>query len=325
LTTHKFQFELPSSMPFYTMRMLGFERPELPVKSKGSVNTEKSNRMDGDNFDLAKVTRLYNFTGQVAVITGGTGVLGGEIAGALAALGAQVVILGRNLKAGEKIRQRLGSRGKIELVYCDVLDITKIKTAAESVVEKLHGIDILVNAAGGNQSKATINSEQTFFDLQPDVLRSVFDLNLMGTLLPCQIFGRIMADRGRGIILNVTSMAATRPLTKVGAYGAAKAAISNFTQWLAVHLAQEYSPYIRVNAIAPGFLRTEQNRFLLTDKETGELTPRGKVIIEHTPMGRFGSPEDLLGAVLWLLSPASSFVTGAVVPVDGGFGAYSGV
>ena len=312
-------------MPFYTMRMLGFEWPELLVKSKESVNTEKSKRMDGDNFDLAKVTRLYDFTGQVAVITGGTGVLGGEIAGALAALGAQVVILGRNLEAGERIRQRLGSRGKIELVYCDVLDITKIKTAAETVVEKLHRIDILVNAAGGNQSKATTNSEQTFFDLQPDVLRSVFDLNLMGTLLPCQIFGRIMADGERGIILNVTSMAATRPLTKVGAYGAAKAAISNFTQWLAVHLAQEYSPYIRVNAIAPGFLKTEQNRFLLTDKDTGELTPRGKVIIEHTPMGRFGSPEDLLGAVLWLLSPASSFVTGAVVPVDGGFGAYSGV
>jgi NAD(P)-dependent dehydrogenase (short-subunit alcohol dehydrogenase family) len=147
----------------------------------------------------------------------------------------------------------------------------------------------------------------------------------MGTILPSQIFGKYMAEQKSGVILNVSSMNALRPLTRIPAYSAAKAAVSNFTQWLAVHMAQEYSPNIRVNAIAPGFFLTEQNRFLLTDKATGELTPRGKKIIEHTPMGRFGEPEDLLGTVLWLLSPASKFVTGIVVPVDGGFSAYSGV
>jgi NAD(P)-dependent dehydrogenase (short-subunit alcohol dehydrogenase family) len=150
-------------------------------------------------------------------------------------------------------------------------------------------------------------------------------LNLLGTILPSQIFGKYLAEQKSGVILNVSSMNAFRPLTRIPAYSAAKAAVSNFTQWLAVHMAQEYSPNIRVNAIAPGFFLTEQNRFLLTDKATGELTPRGKKIIEHTPMGRFGKPEDLFGAVFWLLSPASEFVTGIVVPVDGGFSAYSGV
>jgi len=153
----------------------------------------------------------------------------------------------------------------------------------------------------------------------------VFDLNLMGTILPSQVFGRTMAEQKSGVILNITSMNAFRPLTRIAAYSAAKAGVSNFTQWLAVHMAQEYSPAIRVNAIAPGFFVTEQNRFLLTDKDTGELTPRGRTIIYHTPQGRFGLPEDLLGTVVWLVSPASAFVTGIVVPVDGGFSAFSGV
>ena len=153
----------------------------------------------------------------------------------------------------------------------------------------------------------------------------VFDLNLAGTILPSQVFGKAMAARGEGVILNLSSMSAFTPLTRIPAYSAAKAGVSNFTQWLAVHMAQEYSPNIRVNAVAPGFFLTKQNRFLLTDEQTGELTPRGKQIIAHTPMVRFGNPEDLLGTVLWLLSPASAFVTGIVVPVDGGFSAYSGV
>jgi NAD(P)-dependent dehydrogenase (short-subunit alcohol dehydrogenase family) len=153
----------------------------------------------------------------------------------------------------------------------------------------------------------------------------VGELNLIGTILPCQVFGRGMAERGEGVILNISSMSAFRPLTRIPAYSAAKAAVTNFTQWLAVHMAQNYSPRIRVNAIAPGFFLTEQNRFLLTEKESGEMTPRGKSIIAHTPMNRFGTPDDLLGATMWLISPAASFVTGAVIPIDGGFSAFSGV
>jgi NAD(P)-dependent dehydrogenase (short-subunit alcohol dehydrogenase family) len=185
--------------------------------------------------------------------------------------------------------------------------------------------DMLINAAGGNHPRATTSADRPFFDLDADDLRFVFDLNGIGTMLPSQVFGRRMAEQGRGVILNVSSMNAFRPLTRIPAYSAAKAAVSNFTQWLAVHMAKEYSPHIRVNAIAPGFMLTDQNRYLLTDKETGELTARGRAIIEHTPQGRFGTPEDLLGTILWLLSPASQHVTGIVVPIDGGFSAFSGV
>jgi NAD(P)-dependent dehydrogenase (short-subunit alcohol dehydrogenase family) len=186
-------------------------------------------------------------------------------------------------------------------------------------------VDILINGAGGNKPAATTNPEQPFFDLPVDALRWVFDLNLMGTILSSQVFGKLMAGQKSGVILNISSMNAFRPLTRIAAYSAAKAGVANFTQWLAVHMAQEYSPDIRVNAVAPGFFLTDQNRFLLTKKETGVLTPRGQSIINHTPMGRFGAPDDLVGTVLWLLSPASAFVTGIVVPVDGGFSAFSGV
>jgi len=268
----------------------------------------------------------YNFAGKTAVVTGGTGVLGGEIAIALANAGANIAILGRNRESGKSIQQRMGVKApNSEVFVCDVIDRDGLAGAAKAIRERFGKIELLVNAAGGNNPKATTNPEMKFFDLPPDALRWVFDLNMMGTILPCQIFGKIMAEQGSGVILNVTSMAAMRPLTRVVAYSAAKAAVSNFTQWLAVHFAQEYSPNIRVNAIAPGFFLTSQNRFLLTDRETGELTPRGKSIIAHTPMARFGNPEDLLGAALWLLSPASSFVTGTVVAIDGGFAAFSGV
>jgi NAD(P)-dependent dehydrogenase (short-subunit alcohol dehydrogenase family) len=182
-----------------------------------------------------------------------------------------------------------------------------------------------VNGAGGNKPQATTNPQQSFFDLPADAVNFVFNLNFLGTFLPSQVFGQLMVAQGEGVILNISSMNSFRPLTRIPAYSAAKAGVSNFTQWLAVHMAQEYSTKIRVNAIAPGFFLTEQNRFLLTDQESGKLTERGQKIIDHTPAGRFGDPDDLIGTIVWLISPAAAFITGVVVPIDGGFSAYSGV
>jgi NAD(P)-dependent dehydrogenase (short-subunit alcohol dehydrogenase family) len=276
--------------------------------------------------NLDELSRLYNFTGQTIVITGGTGILGGEIACALAGCGANVAILDRNLDPAQALLERMGPcADQATVVGGDVLDVSSLRQAAEVILERFGRIDGLVNAAGGNKPQATTSPDRSFFDLPVDALRWVFDLNILGTMLPCQVLGKIMAEAGHGIILNVSSMNAFRPLTRIPAYSAAKAGVSNFTQWLAVHMAQEYSPQIRVNAIAPGFFLTTQNEYLLVDPQTSELTPRARSIIAHTPMGRFGKPEDLLGTVLWLLSPASSFVTGIVVPIDGGFSAYSGV
>ena len=276
--------------------------------------------------DLNELTRMYDLTGQTIVVTGGTGILGGEIACALAGCGANVAILDRNLDPAQALLERMGPcAAQTTVVGGDVLDVDNLRQAAQVIVKKFGRIDGLVNAAGGNRPQATTSPDHSFFDLPPDALRWVFDLNMLGTMLPCQVFGKLMAEQGEGTILNVSSMNSFRPLTRIPAYSAAKAGVSNFTQWLAVHMAQEYSPRIRVNAIAPGFFLTTQNKFLLTDEKTGELTPRGQAIITHTPMGRFGLSEDLFGAVLWLLSPASSFVTGIVVPIDGGFSAFSGV
>jgi NAD(P)-dependent dehydrogenase (short-subunit alcohol dehydrogenase family) len=215
--------------------------------------------------------------------------------------------------------------GRLFGVQGDVLKAEAIQEAVDKTIAEFGGIDGLINGAGGNRPDASTSAEKSFFDLPPDAIQWVFNLNLMGTILPSQIVGRHMAKRGRGVILNVSSMNAYRPLTRIAAYSAAKAGVSNFTQWLAVHMAQEYSPNIRVNAVAPGFFLTEQNRFLMTEKESGALTDRGQKIIAHTPMARFGNPADLNGTLLWLMSPASAFVTGIVVPVDGGFSAYSGV
>ena len=277
-------------------------------------------------FDLAELTRMYDFSGKTVAITGGSGVLGGEIVCALVGCGAKVASLDINIDASKALIERMGERGKqISLFKCDVLDRDNIFQTAKDVVSKRGKIDCLINGAGGNKPQATTSAELKFFDLPADAVRWVFDLNIMGTILPSQAFGRIMAEQGHGNTLNISSMNSFRPLTRIPAYSAAKAAVSNFTQWLAVHMAQEYSPNIRVNAIAPGFFLTNQNRFLLTDKDTGEWTTRGKTIVGHTPMGRLGEPKDLLGCVLWLLSPASDFVTGVVIPVDGGFSAFSGV
>jgi NAD(P)-dependent dehydrogenase (short-subunit alcohol dehydrogenase family) len=278
------------------------------------------------SFDLADLVRMYDFTGKTVAVTGGAGVLGSEIANALAGCGAQVAILDVNPDAGNAAVDRMGEHGKrVSVFKCDVLNRDSIAKTADDVVDSLGKLDCLVNGAGGNKPQATTSPDLKFFDLPADTLRWVFELNILGTILPCQAFGKIMAAQGYGAILNISSMNAFRPLTRIPAYSAAKSAVSNFTQWLAVHMAQEYSPKIRVNAVAPGFFLTNQNRFLLTDKETGGLTARGKSIISHTPMARFGEPQDLFGSVLWLLSPASEFVTGVVVPIDGGFSAYSGV
>jgi NAD(P)-dependent dehydrogenase (short-subunit alcohol dehydrogenase family) len=229
-------------------------------------------------------------------------------------------------EAAKKIADEINKAGgKALAVKCNVLDKKQIEEAAKEIIEKFGKVDILINGAGGNKKDATTSDSMPFFDLPAEAIRGVFDLNFLGTLLPSQVFGKEMTKNGSGVILNVSSMNALRPLTKICGYSAAKAAVSNFTQWLAVHINQNYSKDIRVNAIAPGFFLTEQNRFLLTDEKTGKLTPRGETIIGHTPMGRFGTPDDLTGTVLWLVSDAAKFVTGIVVPVDGGFSAFSGV
>ncbi len=269
---------------------------------------------------------LFGLEGKVAAITGGGGVLCGAMSRALGRVGVRIAVLDLFPEAAQRVASEVEALGgQATAIPCDVLDKASVEKAAEAVLEAFGRVDILINGAGGNKKQATTSSDLSFFDLPADAVQWVFNLNFLGTLLPSQVFGKKMAEQGEGVILNVSSMNAFRPLTRIPAYSAAKAAVSNFTQWLAVHMAQEYSPRIRVNAIAPGFFLTEQNRFLLTDEATGELTPRGKVIIDHTPMGRFGNPDDLLGTVLWLLSPGAAFVTGVVVPVDGGFSAFSGV
>ncbi len=276
--------------------------------------------------NLHEHARLYDFTGRIVAISGGMGVLGGEIAAALVGMGARVAILDRDpALVGQGVQRLGGDPGATFVVHADVLKRDTLETACRQLEDALGPVDTLINAAGGNRPGATTGPETSFFDLPEEALRSVYDLNLLGTLLPCQVFGRGMAARQRGVILNLSSMAAFTPLTRVVAYSAAKAGVNNFTQWLAVHMAQEYSPHIRVNAIAPGFLLGEQNRYLLVDAATGALTARGRQIIDRTPMGRFGTPEELLGTVLWLLSDASAFVTGIVVPIDGGFSAFAGV
>jgi NAD(P)-dependent dehydrogenase (short-subunit alcohol dehydrogenase family) len=267
-----------------------------------------------------------DLSGQTAVVTGGAGILCAGMCKALAAAGASVAVLDLNLEAAQTLVDEINQAGgKAAAAACNVLDKASIQSAAETVLRQFGRVDILINGAGGNKPQATTSPQTSFFDLPADALRWVFDLNLLGTILPSQVFGSLMAAQKHGVILNISSMNAFRPLTRIPAYSAAKAGVSNFTQWLAVHMAQEYSPEIRVNAIAPGFFLTDQNRFLLTEQESGNLTARGETIIAHTPMGRFGTPDDLIGTVLWLVSTSSVFVTGVVVPVDGGFSAFSGV
>ena len=269
---------------------------------------------------------LFDLSGKTIVITGGGGVLCGAMAGALAGVGAKVAVWDLIEEAANKVAEEIKSAGGTAIaVKCNVLEKDTLEAARQKTVAKLGDIDILINGAGGNKKEATTSETLPFFDLPAEAVRFVFDLNFIGTFLTTQVVAKDMAKRGKGLILNVSSMASLSPLTKVMGYSAAKAAVNNFTQWLAVHMCQNYSKDIRVNAIAPGFFLTEQNRFLLTDEKTGELTARGNTIIDHTPMGKFGQPEELIGTVMWLLSDAAKFVTGIVVPIDGGFSAFSGV
>ena len=272
------------------------------------------------------VPNEFDLDGDVCVITGGAGELGSAMAKGIGSNGGTVVPLDLD---EEKLQTTSDELSELDVphrtIQASVLDPAELEAAAETVVEEYGRIDVLINAAGGNSPDATTDDETSFFDIPKDALENVSDLNFLGTVLASQAFGEQMVDQGEGTILNVSSMTAFTPLTKIPAYSGAKAAVSNFTKWLAVDMAHNYSPDIRVNAIAPGFFLTEQNRYLLTDEETGEYTDRGQAIVDHTPQDRFGDPEDLLTTVLWLISPGAEFVTGVVVPVDGGFSAYSGV
>lgn len=267
---------------------------------------------------------LFDIQGQVIVITGATGVLAGAMAEELGRRGAKVALLSRSADKLEIRAEAIRAAGGEALVVpCDVTDPEQVQAAADAVVKAWGTVDILINGAGGNHPDAT-TGKKPFFGLPPDALRFVVDLNLVGTVLPCQIFGKILAEKKEGVILNLSSMSAFKPLTRVFGYSAAKSAINSFTEWLSVHMATEYSPAIRVNALAPGFFLTEQNRFLLTT-EDGGMTPRGQSILDHTPQGRFGEPDDLFSTMVWLISPGARFVTGTVVAVDGGFNAFGGV
>jgi NAD(P)-dependent dehydrogenase (short-subunit alcohol dehydrogenase family) len=271
------------------------------------------------------VSDLFSLNDKIAIITGGTGVLGSAMARGLAQAGAKVGILGRRKEQAESVVADIkAAGGKAIALSADVLQKDQLQAARDALLAQWGRVDILVNAAGGNAPDATVPPDKTVFDMPLEALRFVLDLNLVGTLLPSQVFGAVMAEQKAGCIVNISSMAARRPLTRVVAYAAAKAAVDNFTQWLAVELMRKYGPGLRVNAIAPGFFIGEQNRRLLLN-EDNTLTARGQTIIDHTPAGRFGEPDELIGTLIWLCSPAAKFVNGVVVPVDGGFNAFGGV
>ncbi len=279
------------------------------------------------------VLKRFDLTGKIAAITGAGGGLCGAMAEALGAMDVKVVLLDIDQeKAEARSRTISESGGTAKALQCDVLDRSLIQKCYEAVCSLWDAPDLLINGAGGNDPRGSTSEEfysvtglsgpatQSFFDLDPAGFRRVFDLNFMGTFLVTQVFSKGMVEKGRGSIVNISSLSASIPLTKVGAYSAAKAAVSNFTRWLAVHFSRTG---VRVNALAPGFFMTEQLKFLHVDQKTGELLPRARKVIEHTPMGRYGEPDDLIGTLIWLLSDASSFVTGVVVPIDGGFSSYS--
>lgn len=270
----------------------------------------------------------FSLSGKVAVVTGATGVLGGAMARGLSQAGARVGVLGRREERAKEVAAELSGTGAEAMALpADVLDRGQLEAARDAALGRWGGVDVLVNAAGGNVAGATVGEEDSFFGLPTEAFGHVLDLNLLGTVLPTQVFGEAMVrgdGEAEGSIINVSSMAAQRPLTRVVGYAAAKAAVENLTRWLAVELARKHGSGLRVNAVAPGFFLGDQNRALLTN-EDGSLTDRGRTIIEHTPAGRFGEPGDLIGAVVWLCGPGAAFVNGVVIPVDGGFSAFGGV
>jgi NAD(P)-dependent dehydrogenase (short-subunit alcohol dehydrogenase family) len=268
---------------------------------------------------------LFDIKGTKILFSGATGVLGASMALYLAQQGAELLILGRTPDKVNALRdQILAQGGKAWGYYADVTEEESLEKVGQLIAAQHESIAVLINAAGGNMPGAVIRPDQTFLDLDTEALKQVMDLNYLGTVFPIKAFLPLLLKNQSGTILNISSMAASRPMTRVMGYASAKAAIDNLTKWLAVELSTKYGPNFRVNALAPGFFLTEQNRTLLT-QEDGSLTQRGQQIISHTPMDRFGHPEDLLGALHWLCSDASAFVTGSVVAVDGGFSAYAGV
>lgn len=266
---------------------------------------------------------LFDIKDNVVVITGGTGVLGRAIAKYLALNGAKVVILGRKEDVGKAIVESIiKAGGSCKFYKTDVMDRASVQHTCDLILEKYERVDTLLNAAGGNMKGATIGPDQNFFDLEPEEFQKVLSLNLTGTVIPTQIFLKPMVEQGKGSIINFSSMAAFRPMTRVCGYAAAKAGISNFTAYMATECAKKFGEGIRVNAIAPGFFITEQNRALLTNPD-GSYTERGKDVIRQTPFGRMGEPEELCGTIHYLMSDASKFVTGTVAVVDGGFNCFA--
>ncbi|MDR0511367.1 MAG: SDR family oxidoreductase [Rikenellaceae bacterium] len=269
------------------------------------------------------MTELFSIEGRVVVITGAAGILGNAMVRHFAAEGARVVILDRNREAGEALSAAVRAEGgETTFLYTDVLDKPTVESNYEEIMSRYGAIDVLINGAGGNMAGATIAPNKTIFDLDLDAMRKVVDLNLFGTVIPTMVFARAMVAQKQGSIINIASESALRPLTRVAGYGVAKAAVVNFTKYMCGELATKFGPGLRVNAIAPGFFLTEQNRALLTNPD-GSLTPRSHTILEHTPFGRFGEPEELLGTLLWLASDASRFVSGTLIVIDGGFDAFS--
>ncbi len=271
------------------------------------------------------INELFSLEGKMAVVTGGTGVLGSKMAHGLAQAGATVAIVGRRRDKADEIAQSIRDAGGHAIAApADVMDKAQVEAMRDQLAAEWGRIDILINAAGGTTPEATVPTDKSIFDMSVEAMRHVIDLNLIGTLIPSMVLGESMAQQKQGCIVNISSMNAQRALTRSPAYSAGKAGIDNFTKWMAVELATKFGEGLRVNAIAPGFFLGDQNRALLINPDS-TLTARGKRIIEHTPAGRFGDPQDLIGALIWLCSPAAKFVNGTVIMVDGGFNAFSGI
>ncbi|MHB9032250.1 MAG: SDR family NAD(P)-dependent oxidoreductase [Anaerolineae bacterium] len=269
---------------------------------------------------------MFSVQDQVIAITGGGGILCGTMARALAKAGAKIVVIDCNSEhASQTVNEITAAGGSAMMALADCLSKEQVEQALQLALDKYGRVDALINGAGGNRKQATTTPDLSFFDLPLDSFMDVFNLNFKTALICCQVFGKYMAAQGKGSIINIASINALKPLTNIPAYSAAKAAVKNFTEWLAVHISHNYSPSIRVNAVAPGFYITEQNRYLLTVEGTGDFTPRGQAVLRQTPMNRFGDPKELLSTIFWLLAPGSSFIHGTTTVIDGGFAVFSGV